>query len=59
MKTQYSFSTDPTLKNAPVDHDIEIKSSGYQPEQGLSSRYLRYHDNARLRETSCGEYLFR
>ena len=24
-KTQYSFSTDPTLKNAPVDHDIEIK----------------------------------
>ena len=24
-KTQYSFSTDPTLKNAPVDHDIEIR----------------------------------
>ena len=24
-KTQYSFSTDPALKNAPVDHDIEIK----------------------------------
>ncbi len=24
-KTQYSFSTDPTLKNAPIDHDIEIR----------------------------------
>mgnify|MGYP001161235802 FL=1 len=24
-KTQYSFSTDSTLKNAPVDHDIEIR----------------------------------
>jgi formate--tetrahydrofolate ligase len=24
-KTQYSFSTDPTQKNAPSDHDIEIR----------------------------------
>ena len=44
-KTQYSFSTDPTLKNAPVDHDIEIRELRLSAGAGFivpndSHRYL-------------------
>ena len=52
-KTQYSFSTDPNLRGAPVGHSIPVREVRLSAGAGFIVGYLRCHyDNARATQST-------